>query len=188
MNTLVSELRPEALAVLFLFRRKNRVSRREISEEIGLGEGSVKRILSNLKSLGLLDSSNKGHFLTDTGRSLLQKLLEKIEPVSPEELTEVPKLAKEFVAILIRDPREIAVHIVRDASIRAGASGALIFKRKGERVFLPPGDNDRHEYSKLKRIMEDGDVLIISFSDDRRHSWLGAIEMTYLLSESLSRD
>ena len=56
--------------------RDRKTSRSELINSLGIGEGSVKTILTRLKKKGFVDSSNTGHWLSERGIQKIKDLEE----------------------------------------------------------------------------------------------------------------
>ena len=64
---------------LDLIAKHGLVGRKQLMNELGVGEGSMRTILNQLKKQGLITSSRGGHALTAKGRSALGKPLEFVQ-------------------------------------------------------------------------------------------------------------
>ncbi len=110
---------------------KGPIGRSRLSKELGLGEGAGRTMVERLRDEGLIKVTRSGCSLTDHGRDFSERIRRLISRSVP--LTGSPLGFGEFnVAILARNASQLVRSGIeeRDASIRAGALGAmtLIFK------------------------------------------------------------
>jgi DNA-binding PadR family transcriptional regulator len=112
---------------LELIAEKKRISRKELSRWLSLGEGSVRTLLEELKSEGMVTSCRSGHSLTVKGWKYLGEPLLYVQ-VDVKGIT----VGRVNVATLVRGAAEKVNPIrQRDEAIKVGASGAtvLVFKK-----------------------------------------------------------
>lgn len=160
---------------LELISKHGRVGRKQLAEELGVGEGSMRTILNQLKKRGLIVSSRGGHALTPKGRRSVGRPLEFAQ-IDAGGLT----VGEYDVAAIVRGAAKKVKRGIeqRDEAIKAGADGAtvLIFKR-GEFRF-PDGffDVERKLGSTLARIFKprEGDVIVIGTAGNVRDAEEGA--------------
>jgi len=152
---------------LELIAKHGKIGRKELTRELGVGEGSVRTILNQLKKQGLITSSREGHALTTKGKWLLGKPLKFIR-------IDVGNLAvgKINVATLVRRAADKVRRGTeqRDEAIKAGADGAtvLVFKRGKFQFpdkFLKVKDSVNEYLLRIFRPSEN-DVLIIGSASD----------------------
>jgi len=154
------------------------IGRYSLVERVGLGEGVVRSILSTLARHGFLrPQRGKGCVLTPEGRRQLESFLSK-HGIAGMELVHPPQLGMGEV--------EVAVHVKgaafkvrlgveqRDEAVKAGALGALTLVFKAGRLVIPGVEESLEEVNpSLARTLsplfklEDGDVVIICFSNER---------------------
>ena len=165
---------PHVYKALQMLSNEKFVSRATFANEIHLGEGAVKTLIRHLKESEMVKSTRSGTFLTDKG----QKLIKEIQNILPKECT----IKKSNViqgkfnhAILIKKYSNLIKTGLeqRDYAILYGSSGCttIIFKNSN---FVFPGDErdcfKEEPYTKKvllnKLEPQDGDVIIISSSDD----------------------
>ena len=53
------------------------IGRNKLASELGLGSGSIRSIMKALKKFKLIDSTPKGHSLTELGRKVVQEFEEE---------------------------------------------------------------------------------------------------------------
>ena len=161
---------------LQLIAEKGPLGRKELADELGIGEGSMRTILNRLERQGLITSSRAGHSITPKGKRALRKKPFECVQIDAGELT----VGDVDVAVLVRG----AAHKVkrgieqRDEAIKAGASGAtvLIFRRG---VFQFP-DRFLKVENKISNMLiktlkpREEDVVVIGTGDDALSAEAGA--------------
>lgn len=175
----------DAYWALHLLADGQRQSRRALAETIGIGEGSIRKVIEILRRCELVDVYQTGIAITELGGRLLARI-----PIIPVDVS-VPEsvvgschssvVAKQ-VGQLIRVGRE-----QRDAGIRAGARGCTTIVLRDNRLMIPPDWNlDERSPASAKRIrelkiMENGDALIIGNADDRHGAINAAVSAAFEL-------
>jgi len=158
----------------FLRFSKN-ISRQELAREMELGEGTIRTILEILKSKKLLDSNKRGHFLSKKGSDTLNeinKFVKAIRDVSSKSL--YPDLKK--IGVQMRGASSLKeIYRLRDTAVKHGADGALLLKFDS-RLYAPESDYGQ-DYKELEKLFdfEKNDVLVMSFSPERRKAENGAL-------------
>lgn len=161
------------------------IGRKSLSERLGVGEGSMRTILNQLKERGLITSSRAGHALTAKGKRVLGKPF-KLVRINAGDIT-----VGEFdIATLVRGAEGKVRYGIeqRDATIKVGAKGAtvLVFK-KGKLRF--PDEFTVVSESVSRLIMDaleprEGDVVIIGTAGDLAKAEAGAKAAAKTLTES----
>lgn len=159
-----------------------KISRSQMIQELGLGEGSVKTLVKHLKMHGLVENSNAGMWLTNKGETLYNKM----HVLIPREM-DIAKcsvaLGKFNHAVLLKG---MAYNIrsgieQRDAAIKAGAVGATTLICKNERLVLPrTGEDMMRNDQKIHLLImeklspEQNDVIIIGSSQSKKIAEMAA--------------
>lgn len=151
------------------------ISRQELAKELELGEGTVRTILEMLKSKKLLDSNKKGHFLSKKGEEALSQIhsfVKATKNIASKSL--YPDFKK--VGVQLRGISSLKeTYRLRDTAVKHGADGALILKFDSK--LYAPESNYEQDYKELDKLFdfEKNDVLVISFSPERRKAENGAL-------------
>lgn len=173
----------DSVRLLRLLAEHDRVGRKRISKELGLGEGTVRTMLKRLSETGLIETSRGGCSLSSRGKAIwgeIKKIIPKIVEVGRSELTLAPK----SVAILIKGCAERVKSGIeqRDAAVSIGAKGAVTMVFKDNKIVIPgvSADLERDYPKAFKEIMrlmcpEDGDVIIVSSADTLAKAECGAL-------------
>ena len=165
---------PHVFKALQLLEKDQFVSRATFGKEIHLGEGAVKTLILHLKEAKVIKTAKSGSFLTEKGEKLIDQILKTI----PNEC-KIKKCSivsgKNNHAIILKD-YSFAIKSgleQRDYAIMYGSSGCITLLFKDKKFHFPKEEKDCFEKDKKtrNRIIEklnpqDGDVIIVSSSDD----------------------
>ena len=152
-----------------------RIGRKQIAKKLGIGEGSVRTILNQLKEQGLITSSRGGHRLTNKGKLLLKRPAEFIQ-VDVGDLTvgeiNVATIARGAASKVVRGIEQ------RDEAVKAGANGATVLVFRGGKLRFPD-DFTKVSEKKVGELIkkfkpQNGDVIIISTGKDVIRAEAGA--------------
>ena len=155
--------------------QQRRISRKELGEKLGIGEGSTRTILDRLKGRGLVTSSRGGHALTAKGRRWLGKPLEYVR-VDAGDLT----VGEVDVATIVRGAAKKVKRGIeqRDEAIKAGADGATVLIFKGKRLRFPDsfmGIEERIARTFVEAFKpREGDVIVIGTAGNAAKAEAGA--------------
>lgn len=166
---------PHVFKALQMLSESNFVSRADLKREIRLGEGAVKTLIVHMREAGMIGTVRAGNHLTDRGR----EVAESIRAVIPGECrirrSSLVSGRNNHAIILKGYGKAIRSGIEqRDYAIMYGSDRCVtIMYRSGRFVF--PGDYSdcfRGEEGVSRTLCrnlkpEDGDVIIISSSNDR---------------------
>lgn len=170
---------------LELIGKHKRIGRKQLAEELGVGEGSMRTILDQLKNQGLITSSRGGHSLTAKGERALGKPFEFVQ-VNVGDLT----VGEVNVATIVRGAAAKVMRGIeqRDEAIKAGADGATVLIFKKGRLQFPDG------FFKVKKEASDallrdlrpreGDIVVIGTAGDALKAEAGAKAAARSLSKS----
>jgi len=174
--------------ILRCFLRFNKnTGRQELARELELGEGTVRTILKSLKSKKLLEQTKKGHFPSRNGVDVLKRIYEGISAPQNMAIRELyPNFRK--VGVLIRNVQGLKeLYKLRDMAVKNGADGAIILKFE-DGLYAPESDYSQ-DYQELEKDFDfkNDDVLVIAFSNDKRHAENGALAIAIELSGILKK-
>ncbi|AEH23994.1 DUF4443 domain-containing protein [Pyrococcus yayanosii] len=172
----------DAVGTIFLL--KELLGRKQISELLDLGEGSVRTLLRKLTSNGLIGSKQRGHFLTKKGEALREELLKEFsEPVPLPSVDGYPACG-----IVIRRPGPFKSLELRDEAIRFRARGALILLMKDGKIVFPEDERPLADtYPELdaeimRRLSpEGGDLVVVTWADEPPWAFKSAIHVALFL-------
>ncbi len=154
------------------------VGRQKLSRELRLGEGTIRTMVSRMRSLGLVDASRGGMSLTEDGRGILEELN---EATSTSEIPETPLTvgSKNYAVLVKGASTSVSLGIEqRDAALIAGALGATTLVYDREKLLIP-GTSEELDPETRRLILaslspREGDVIVIGTSGDRYLAELGA--------------
>lgn len=175
---------PHVLKSILHLSNQKYVSRASFCQELKIGEGAVRTLISHLKEQGLVDSIKAGTFLTAKGKRFAEKFI-TIMPAQTFLRKCCLTNGKHNCAILLKS--EYVDDIgngmqQRDFAILYGASDSLtLIFRNGEFVFS--GDKMRCFTDELEirdnltesLEPENDDIVIITSSDDKFVAEISAI-------------
>ena len=147
-----------------------RMGRKRLSEEIGVGEGSMRRILNTLKENNFVDIKQTGITITKCGLAYLSELPIRVLDVDASRIV----LGECSQAILVKGVSKLIDNGLqqRDAGIRVGALGCTTLVMRDNELILPPEWSiDKNEPEVAKHIKEcsnmiDDDIIIIGSADN----------------------
>lgn len=173
----------DAVAVLYLM--KNPVGRKTISELLDLGEGSVRTLLRKLSKMNLIESSQRGHTLSDKGRELVERLSKAFSEVHAVGRVE----GYPAYALVVRNPPEFKSIELRDEAVRFFAKGAMILVVKnGEVVFPEDGRPLRETMPELAERLsvlrsEEGDMVVVTWAENPADAMKSAYHVAVFLKD-----
>jgi len=173
---------------LELIGKHKRIGRKQLAEELDVGEGSMRTILDQLKNRGLITSSRGGHSLMAKGERALSKPFEFVH-VNVGNLT----MGKVNVATVVRGAAAKVMRGIeqRDEAIKAGADGATVLIFKRGRLRFPDGffEVKKEASDALLSVLRprEGDTVIIGSADDVAKAEAGTKAAAHSLSKSRQR-
>ena len=173
---------------LELIGKHKRIGRKQLAEELDVGEGSMRTILDQLKNRGLITSSRGGHSLMAKGERALSKPFEFVQ-VNVGDLT----MGKVNVATVVRGAAAKVMRGIeqRDEAIKAGADGATVLIFKKGRLRFPDGffEVKKEASDALLSVLRprEGDTVIIGSADDVAKAEAGTKAAAHSLSKSRQR-
>jgi DNA-binding transcriptional regulator LsrR (DeoR family) len=162
-----------------------RLGRKQLSDKIGMGEGSMRTIIEYLREEGFVDVKQTGIRISKTGQEFLHRLPLQVFKLELPEIT----LGQQSVAVQVKG---VAGKIKsgmeqRDQAIMAGAEGATTITVRGDQLIVPIDfdlGKERPEMAgAIRRLfdLEDGDVVIIGSSTDLQKAEEGALAAAFEL-------
>ncbi|MDR0198405.1 MAG: hypothetical protein LBI08_01505 [Methanomassiliicoccaceae archaeon] len=155
---------------LHLLSDGKRMGRKILADLVGVGEGSMRRILDTLKEWEMISVKQTGITITKTGIGFLNELPLRVLDLNVGDvvLGSCQQAVKVFgVSSKIENGMQ-----QRDAGIRAGAAGCTTIVFRGGKLMMPPDwDLDKERPAIAERIRRHvglgaDDVIIIGGADD----------------------
>ncbi|MAE42946.1 hypothetical protein CMO93_04185 [Candidatus Woesearchaeota archaeon] len=163
------------------------VSRSNLSQMLGLGEGTIRSILDILKEKDLLVSDKQGHSLSANGNSVVRKIKNYIE-IGKVNLDSIYQ-GKKNIAIHIKNPKKIEKAVeLRDTAVKNGADGALILEYDGQIKFYESIDSDtEHNFNEIenKFDLSKDDMVIVAYADSYMLAEHGALAVAIELCDEI---
>lgn len=162
-----------------------KMGRKRLSYEIGVGEGSVRRIVMSLREMGLISVSQGGIVITQQGQDFLHKIPIRVVEVDMGGSV-VGSHSQSIIVKGVADKIENGMQ-QRDAGIRAGAAGCTTVVYRGGKLIVPPDWNlDEESPLIAERIrgmaeMTPDDALIVGSGFDKHTSRNAAVEAAFEL-------
>lgn len=158
------------------------IGRNKLAEQLQVGDGTVRTIISRLREAGLIDTTKAGASLTAKGREIWHKF----ETLFPKEVAfgRSELNPNEYNhAILVKNCGDrVGTGInQRDAAIIAGASKALVMVyRQGHLRIEPIVDDMEKQYPKTAKQLveqlqpEENDAIVIASAESASKAKRGA--------------
>ena len=177
----------DVLKALFAIGRSSSgLGRFKLGQVVGLGQGEVRTLISRLKDANLIAVDSKGCTLTEKGRTEFDSISRAIPYSSTVEARDLD-LGK-FAWSVIVSNKEIKIKKgleQRDASIKAGATGALTVIYTAGRFKIPSekkpedcevlGPSEPWTTIRNSSKPRSGDVVIVSGADSAYLAEEGAL-------------
>ena len=150
------------------------VSRSKLCKELHLGEGAIKTLILHLKDAKMVDTTKSGTYLTSKGSKFSENLNKVITKECKLNKSKIAQGKYTHAIILKNYAYAIKTGIEqRDFAILYGSSGCITLLYKNNQFIFPGEVRDCLEDDPVTRKKlyddlgpEEGDVIIISSSDD----------------------
>ena len=156
---------------LYLLSDGRRVGRKRLSDMIGIGEGSMRRILNELKEKEFIIIKQTGITITKAGLAYLESIPLRVVDLDVRELV-LGDCTQALLIFGVSDKINNGLQ-QRDAGIRAGAMGCTTLVMRDGKLYVPPDwciDDNMPEVSeriKSNVKMTDDDIIIIGGADNQ---------------------
>jgi predicted transcriptional regulator len=162
------------------------MGRFKLGQVTGLGQGEVRTLISRLKEANLINVDSKGCALTEMGRKKFDSISRAIPYSSSVEAGDLD-LGKHAWSVIVRDKGSRVKKGLeqRDASIRAGATGALTVIYSAGKFKIPSekgpsdcealGPSEPWTTIRNNSKPKSGDVVIVSGADSSLLAEEGAL-------------
>jgi hypothetical protein len=155
---------------LHLLSDGKRMGRKVLADLVGVGEGSMRRILDTLKEWEMISVKQTGITITKTGTGFLNELPVRVLDINVGDVV-LGKYQQAVKVFGVSSKIENGMQ-QRDAGIRVGASGCTtILFRNGKLIMPPDWDLDKERPSVAERVRKGAglgpdDVMIVGGADD----------------------
>jgi len=162
-----------ALQIAFML-REERLGRRRLAKRVGLGEMAVRLELDRLREAGLVHLDRAGCRLSPKGVRAFRPFLDPVRKLIPVDLAELRMDEAHVAAHLAMGLDGPSAWALRDAGIRAGATGLISLTRiEDEWAFSHNGEpiraqnpRDAEQLSSRFPNPAPGDSLLLSAGPD----------------------
>ncbi len=157
-----------------------RISRCKLAEMVGVGEGSMRKILEYLRSWELVDINQTGVSINNAGLEFLDTIPIRVVDVDISEYVR-GSMAQGILVMGKYSKITNGAH-QRDIGIRVGAVGCTTFIVKDGRIIMAPDwdmdTKDPEAADKIRKAAEpqEGDVIIIGSADDKPSAVRAAVK------------
>ncbi|MDD3398011.1 MAG: hypothetical protein PHW93_00215 [Candidatus Methanomethylophilaceae archaeon] len=170
---------------LHLISDGKRVGRKRLAEMVGIGEGSMRRIIDTLREWEMIDIKQTGIKITATGTGFLNELPMKVLNLNIGNLV----VGNYQQALLVKDVAHKIENGMqqRDAGIRAGSLGCTTIIFRNGALTMPPDWNIDEERpilaSTIRRTIDMGenDIIIVGGADYKVDAVNGALAAAFEL-------
>ena len=156
---------------LYVLSDGKRMGRKRLAEEVGVGEGSMRRIIDTLKEWGFILIKQTGITITKAGQAFLNQL--PIRPVSVNLGEAVVGEYQQAVLVLGAANKVVNGMEQRDMGIKVGGAGCTTIVIRDGNLMIPPDWNlDEKDPEMAYSIRKDtgitqSDALIIGGGDTK---------------------
>lgn len=154
------------------------MGRAKLAEAVGIGEGSVRKILETLRRWGMVEIKRKGILITEKGLTFLRDISLRVVDVPASEF-----IKTEFhQGVIVTGSTDTVTDGMRqrDRAIIAGASEAAVFVMAEGSLIKPPDWNmDLRDPDFAGKVREakacDGDAIVICGASEQSTATVAAI-------------
>ncbi len=170
---------------LYVLSDGKRMGRKRLSEEIGVGEGSMRRIIETLRERDMISIKQTGITITKTGLNYLKELPIEVVDINLGDAV-VGEFSRSIIVYGVSNKIQNGMQ-QRDAGIKAGASGCTTVVFRDGKLIIPPDwdlDKERPEIARKIREetdMSEKDVLIVGSGDDNNAATAAALTAAFEL-------
>ena len=161
-----------------------RMGRKRLADEIGVGEGSMRRILETLREWEMIQIKQSGITITRSGLGFLSEIPLKVIDVGLGDSI-VGDYSQSELVFNVADKIQNGMQ-QRDAGIRVGATGCTTLVIRDGNLIIPPDwnmDVERPEIAKNVRAtgITDKDAIIVGSGNDQRTAMMAALTAAFEL-------
>ena len=156
---------------LYVLSDGKRMGRKRLAEEVGVGEGSMRRIIDTRKEWGFILIKQTGITITKAGQAFLNQL--PIRPVSVNLGEAVVGEYQQAVLVLGAANKVVNGMEQRDMGIKVGGAGCTTIVIRDGNLMVPPDWNiDEKDPELAYKIRKDSgitqsDALVVGGADSR---------------------
>lgn len=164
---------------MYLLSDGKRIGRKRLADEVGIGEGSMRRILDTLQEWEYISIKQTGIMITKAGQTFLEQI-----PIHPVDIyLEGSVIGSAQQGVIVKGVADKVNNGMeqRDAGIKVGAEGCTTIVYRGGSLCIPPDwnlDVERPEIAKKIREeygMKENDALIIGGGTTKQSAVVAAV-------------
>ena len=164
---------------MYLLSDGKRIGRKRLADEVGIGEGSMRRILDTLQEWEYISIKQTGIMITKNGQTFLDQI-----PIQPVDIyLEGSVIGSEQQGVIVKGVASKVNNGMeqRDAGIKVGAEGCTTIVYRDGNLCIPPGwnlDVERPDVAKKIREeygMKPEDALIIGGGTTKQSAVVAAV-------------
>ena len=170
---------------LYILSDGKRMGRKRLSEEIGVGEGSMRRILETLRQWEMINIKQTGITITRSGLGFLSEIPIRVVDIDLKDSV-VGDYNQAVVVYGVGKKIQNGMQ-QRDAGIKVGATGCTTLVIRDGVLMIPPDwnmDKERPETAakirEVTNITED-DVIIVGSANDQHTAVVAALTAAFEL-------
>jgi len=170
---------------LHLLSSGKRIGRKRLAEMIGVGEGSMRRIIDTLREWEMITVKQTGISITKSGTGFLNELPMRVIDIDLGDSV-IGSFQQGVIVFDVAHKIENGMQ-QRDAGIKAGADGCTTIVIRGGAMMIPPSwnmDETRPELAARIRTdtkITEKDVIIVGSSNDMMSAVNAALSAAFEL-------
>ncbi len=170
---------------LYILSDGKRMGRKRLAEEIGVGEGSMRRILETLRQWEMINIKQTGITITRSGLGFLAEIPIKVVDLDLKDAI-VGTYGQAVVVYGVGKKIENGMQ-QRDAGIKAGATGCTTLVIRNGALMVPPDWNmDEKNPAVAARVREvtnitEDDAIIVGSAYDQHTAIVAALTAAFEL-------
>ena len=164
---------------MYLLSDGKRIGRKRLADEVGIGEGSMRRILDTLQEWEYISIKQTGITITKSGQNFLDQT-----PIQPVDIhLDGSVLGSEQQGVIVKGVANKVNNGMeqRDAGIKVGAEGCTTIVYRDGKLCIPPDwDLDIQNPDVAKKIrddygMKEDDALIVGGGSTKTSAVIAAV-------------
>ena len=170
---------------LYILSDGKRMGRKRLSDEIGVGEGSMRRILETLRQWEMITIKQTGITITRSGLGFLSEIPVRVVDIDLKDAI-VGDYSQAVVVYGVGKKIENGMQ-QRDAGIKAGATGCTTLVIRNGALTIPPDWNmDEKNPAVAARVREitnitEDDAIIVGSAYDKHTAIVAALTAAFEL-------
>ncbi len=164
---------------MYILSNGKRIGRKRLADEVGIGEGSMRRILDTLQDWDYISIKQTGIMITKAGQTFLNQI-----PIQPVDIfLEGSVIGQEQQGVIVKGVANKVNNGMeqRDAGIKVGAEGCTTIVYRDGALCIPPDwnlDTERPDVAKKIRDeygMKPEDAMIIAGGNTKQSAIVAAV-------------